>query len=328
VTTGSVLPGSAPPDIAVLWEWEYDGDFLAGLTRRAWEAGMSVASVSGGDLTLLLACPEGWRPAVVLDRASDVLPPLVPLLASWRSRGVRVVNDADRMVWCRDKATLHLELVAAGIPVPYAMIVTAADRRVGLSLDPMELEKLGSPFIIKPSIGGGGVGVVLDARDGADVVAYLDRTGYDKVLLQGRVEPDMVAGRSCWFRVFHVGGTIIPCWWDVVTHEYRVIDPADGCGHHLGNVSAITARLATLSGIDLFTTEIACDTAGRLAVVDFVNEMPDLRPKSRFVDGVPDVILDLIADWIIAIAKTTRGGKVTGYSGSGPSRQQDVTRQK
>jgi len=190
------------------------------------------------------------------------------------------------------------------------MIVTAEDRRAGLALDPGRLEALGSPFIIKPARGGGGEGVVLDARDCADVVTYLDQTGYEKALLQRRVEPDVVAGRSCWFRVVHIGGTVVPCWWNVVTHEYRTVDPIDGCGHHLDSVAAITTRLAALSRIELFTTEIAADSSGRLAVVDFVNEMPDLRPGSLFADGVPDEILDLVAGWLIALAKAGRGDDV------------------
>jgi hypothetical protein len=310
MTDRAILIGTAPPDLAVLWEWEYDRDFVAALERRAFAAGVSVTSVPRGDLaTLATLKVDSWLPTVVLDRASDVLPDLVPVLTTWRSRGVLLVNDADRMAWCRDKGTLHLELVAAGLPVPYARIVTADDRRSGLTLDADELAALGSPFIIKPATGGGGEGVVLDARDGSDVVAYLDQTGYDKVLLQGRVEPEVVDGRSCWYRVFHVGGTVIPCWWDVVTHEYRVVEPADGCAHHLDAVAAITRRLASISGIELFTTEIACDRDGRLVVVDFVNEMPDLRPGSKFVDGVPDGILEGIVDWLVAAAVVIRNAR-------------------
>lgn len=290
-------------DLTVLWEWEYDRDFIELLGRRCRQSHLTMTS-TGGPHPTSETCASGQTglPALVLDRASDRYPELIPVLGTLKEQGVRVVNDAARMVWARDKATMHLELVAAGVSVPYAVIVSSEDRPNVETLHTEEHRALGTPFVIKPANGGGGEGVVLDARDKADVVSYLDATGYDKVLLQHLVEPRTVAGRRGWFRVFHIDGTIIPCWWNDLTHEYCQLDPADETAEGLGPLREITSLIARISQMDLFTTEIALDREGRFVVVDFVNEMPDLRPQSSFKDGVPDPILELIADTLVTLA--------------------------
>lgn len=42
--------------------------------------------------------------------------------------------------------------------------------------------------------------------------------------------------------------------------------------------------------------ELVLDPHDRLVVVDYVNETPDLRKKSRYPDGVPDEIVDRIIE--------------------------------
>jgi glutathione synthase/RimK-type ligase-like ATP-grasp enzyme len=293
--------------VLVLWEWEYDADFIQLLARHCAEARLTLNAIGSPDEKALAELQEANQPpALLLDRASDRYPELVPVLETLKGRGVRVVNDAARMAWARDKATMHLELVAAGVSVPYAVIVSNEDRPGADALHAEEHQLLGSPFVIKPANGGGGEGVVLDARSTSDVHAYLDTTGYEKVLLQHLVEPRTLAGRRGWFRVFHIDGIIVPCWWDVQTHEYRQLDPDDEGAEKLGQLRELTSLIASISRVDLFTSEIACDLEDRFVVVDFVNEMPDLRPQSRFCDGVPDRILDVIAGKLVALALAGR----------------------
>jgi hypothetical protein len=298
-----------PCDVLVLWEWEYDIDFLELLAERSVAARLTLDAVSApSPATVAKLLDKERLPALLLDRASDHNPELIPVLEAFKARGVRVANDAARMIWARDKATMHLELVAAGVSVPYAVIITSEGGAGPDALHPDQHEQLGSPFVIKPATGGGGEGVVLDARSSSDVHAYLRETGYDKVLLQHLVEPRRVGGRRGWFRVFHIDGTIVPCWWDDQTHEYLELAHYDEATEQLSPLREITSLIARISQVELFTTEIACDLEGRFVVVDFVNEMPDLRPQSRFRDGVPDRILELIARKLVGLALATRQG--------------------
>jgi hypothetical protein len=51
--------------------------------------------------------------------------------------------------------------------------------------------------------------------------------------------------------------------------------------------------------LDFFSTEIALDQAGRFIVIDYLNDICDMRLKSRHYDGVPDDIVHEIAGLIV-----------------------------
>lgn len=306
--TSEALRGGVVPDVLAVWDWEFDRPFLDRLARACAARGVLFAAVREDRESRLEAIAAGWKevPAVVFDRASDVWPELGVVLPRLEVSGCRTVNHAGRMVWCRDKATMHLELVAAGIHVPYGVIISSdqAARAGGVLAE--HAQALGAPFVIKPAEGGGGEGVVLDASTAADVARYLEERGYDKVILQRRVLPCSLGGNRGWFRVFFLAGQIVPCWWDDLTHLYRLLTPHEEHAAGLSRLRQLTAAIARIAGIDFFTTEIALDEAGEMVVVDFVNEMPDLRCQSEHPDGVPRPLVDAIVAMLVEMAVTGR----------------------
>jgi hypothetical protein len=297
----SSSPPGAPVQVIVLWEWEGDRPFVSLFADRCSRLGLSLVAIGEQHVKALWAAGLGPAPRLVLDRASDVVPELEPLLAGLAARGTRVVNDAAKMSWCRDKATMHLELLTLGVDVPHGIILSAGECANGSAEMAGAAETLGVPFVIKPAEGGGGDGVVLDATHADQVLGYLKRTGYDKVILQRRVAPQSLGGRRAWFRVVWAAGRMLPCWWDDLTHAYEPLAAEDEARFNLGALRSITSIVAGVTGIDLFTTEIALDSDGRLVVVDFVNEMPDLRPQELFADGVPAVVLGAVADALLGL---------------------------
>lgn len=307
LTARSLLRGVVP-DLLAVWDWEFDRPFLARLARVCAARGTLFAATREESEAVLasLVSVAGRTPAVVFDRASDVVPGLAAPLAALAGRGCRAVNHAGRMTWCRDKATMHLELVAAGIQVPYGVIITADQAARAGGVLGEHAQSLGAPFVIKPAEGGGGEGVVLDASSAADVARYLEERGYDKVILQRRVVPCSLGGRRGWFRVFYLAGRVIPCWWDDLTHLYRLVSPAEEEAAGLGRLRELTLRIARIAGIDFFTTEIALDVGGEMVVVDFVNEMPDLRCQREHPDGVPEPLVDAVVSMLVEMALAGR----------------------
>jgi hypothetical protein len=295
---------SPTPDLVVVWEWLYDRDFVDLLRHRCSERGVSFAcwcaEETGCFADLLGIWPRS--PRVVLDRASDAYPELIPPLTELARRGAKVINNPHGMVWCSDKATMHLELLDAGVRVPYAVVVSSEDCAIAPPWLPTACEALGSPFVIKPALGGGGEGVVLDAESLADVESYLKRGANHKVILQRLVEPRDLEGRRAWFRVLWVYGRVFPCWWDDRTHIYAELSAADEAVLGLGGLREIAALVAARSGMHLFSTEIAMDAEGVLMVVDFVNEMPDLRSQREHADGVPESVVEGVAEVIVGLA--------------------------
>jgi len=113
--------------------------------------------------------------------------------------------------------------------------------------------------------------------------------------LQEKVSPATLADRRAWFRVFYAFGRIIPCWWDDLTHVYEELTPADEEGFGLQSLRSIAAAIREVCVLDFFSTEIALMPGKTFVVVDYVNEMCDMRLKSLHIDGVPDQIVLSIA---------------------------------
>lgn len=285
------------PELAAFWDWPYDGEFIARLSDACSEKSVRFAAFHETAVEAFVNSFESGIPPIrlVLDRITDVMPGLIYHFMQIHNRGAYIVNDPERMVWCRDKATMHLELLNAGIRVPYGVIISTEDHPEYLEVLELAKDRLGTPFVIKPAEGGGGDGVVLDARSSRDVSEYFGRMGSDKVVLQRKIMPRLLDSRRAWFRVFWALGEVYPCWWDDRSHVYEELSFEDEKKYSLEELRAIVALIARISGMDLFTTEVALDEDSRLVAVDFVNEMPDLRSQSSHQDGVPDRILNQLA---------------------------------
>src|SRR5205085_7230672 len=117
--------------------------------------------------------------------------------------------------------------------------------------------QLGSPFVIKPSLGYGRHGVVLDARSEADLGRSAALWPDPYSLLQRRIVPRIIDGAPAYFRVFFVFGSLWFCWWNCYTDRYSVLKPAEMDAHTLHPLREIVCRLADLSRMRFFSTEIA-----------------------------------------------------------------------
>ncbi len=62
-------------------------------------------------------------------------------------------------------------------------------------------------------------------------------------------------------------------------------------------------KIYGVCGLDFFSTELAINSENKLVVIDYVNEMCDMRLKSKHYDGVPDNIVEQIAAQIASAIK-------------------------
>jgi hypothetical protein len=123
-----------------------------------------------------------------------------------------------------------------------------------------------------------------------------------KYLAQAHVTPRMIENRKAWFRSFYAAGEIYPCWWDPDTHIYAILSEQDESNYNLAELKEITKRIAVICKLDWFSTEIAL-TENHFIVVDYVNDAIDLRLQSMAMDGVPDEIVNKIAEQLVKLAK-------------------------
>jgi glutathione synthase/RimK-type ligase-like ATP-grasp enzyme len=285
-------------DCVVIYEWEYDDDFVSILSNKLSAMNITHRVFHAGELkgTLDKVKERELNFRCVLDRASDVDENAEALVTMLRRRGTRIVNDPVEIRHASDKASMHLEFITAGIYVPYTIIISpySTQREVKLSIG--ELARLGRPFIIKPAnTTGGGIGVVTGAEGLQEVIETRQHNKDDKYLLQKKVEPIQTNGRRAWFRPFYVFGKVLICWWDDQTHLYYEATEDEISRFALSEVDKIVRRIHDVCKLEFFSTEIALSEDRQFIVIDYVNEMCDMRIKSKHYDGVPDTVVEEIA---------------------------------
>ena len=306
-------------DLAVAWNWEFDRQFIRCIESAAHARGLTTHFVDDRNLaeTLSRLRVESLFFRVFLDRASDEDERFLPLvralyktaLASPGNDTIRIVNPPDLLHRASDKATMHLEFLSHGIHVPFTIIISPYNHKREVELSLSDLAQLGRPFIIKPAnTTGGGVGVVLGAESLKDVIETRQHHKNDKYLLQERVIPVCFDKHRGWFRVFYAFGLVIPCWWNDQTHVYEELTPEDEEAFGLLPLRSVAATIRQICGLDFFSTEVAMTSTEKLVVVDYVNEMCDMRLKSSHSDGVPDTIVLRIAEAFADFAATHRSG--------------------
>lgn len=285
-------------DLAVAWEWPYDNGFVERVLGTAADRGLRVLPVTLENLSPVLEEVAAGRLRLrwLLDRASDARPEFVPLTRHAEGAGARILNPIHHQDRACDKARNHLLLASNGIPVPFTTIVPAFMHDPS---PPPLPAALGRPFVVKPAGGSGSEGVVLNAVSTSDV-QHARRTFWrDRYLLQQKVYPRQLDGRRAWFRVFYVCGSVIPCWWDDLSHVYAPLLPHDEVRLGLSGLRPLAQRIGQLMALDFFTTEIVLGCDGRLLCVDYANSPCDMRLQSQHGDGVPDLVVDQVVEAIL-----------------------------
>jgi hypothetical protein len=288
-------------DLCLPWYWEYDIDFVQMIERACTEHDLSLWQITPENLLeSITSLYEGEKTFhTILDR-SQYDPRFQPIHRWSRAHPVRRINPPEVSSWSEDKATMHLELISAGIHTPYTILLSSfVDQPL---LPQVDLRRLGDQFVIKPANGGGSEGVILGAFSREQILRARMEFPEQKYLIQATVTPRTIQGHPAWFRVFYAAGKTYPCWWHPLTHVFSMVTQQDEHRHELSRLHDITQRIASICRLDWFSTEIAL-TLEEFVVVDYVNDGIDTRVQSKAVDGVPDTVMENIARQLVRLAK-------------------------
>ncbi|MFH0926159.1 MAG: hypothetical protein V1872_11135 [bacterium] len=288
-------------DLCVAWNWEYDVDFVLLFEATMKKQGLSLLQVIPHNCETILesilnnhiSFHSFW------DRASDTDERFLPLVQWAGNHAVYRINPYEQASLARDKTNVHLTLTNTDLNIPYTIILPSYNEEQTLS--PIDLSPLGNVFNIKPAKGGGGEGVIIEAKFWEQVLTARKQYPTSKYLLQTHIIPTMLDSRLAWFRVIYCAGHIYPCWWDIHTHIYAPVTEQEENNYQLKQLHSITSSIAQISGLDLFSTEIALTTEKVFVVVDYINEPIDLRLQSQAFDGVPINIVEDIINRLIVI---------------------------
>jgi len=291
-------------DLCLPWYWEYDIDFVNFAEGDCHEQGISFYQVTPDNvLEFITALYKGEISfGTLLDRSQGddrFLP-----INNWaKEYNKRRINPPELSKWSEDKATMHLELINAGINTPYTILLASFLEQP--ALPQLDLSPLGQQFVIKPSNGGGGEGVILGASSMDQIMRARMEFPEQKYLLQATVTPRTIQGRPAWFRVYYSNGEIYPCWWNPHSHVFATVTPSEEYKYELSPLYYVTKQIASICKLDWFTTEIAL-TREEFVVVDYVNDHIDTRIQSTAVDGAPDEVIRNVASQLVKLAKESQ----------------------
>ncbi len=237
-----------------------------------------------------------------LDMASETFDPkdrFTRFAYCLKDSGTRIVADPDDVKEAADKSITHFDLLSDKIAVPYTLVIRNWEPTRRLTFT--EKRKLGLPFVIKPALGYGqkGVKIITQRRTLKQIASARRFSRGDNFLLQEFIQPLTLGGLAAWFRVYHLFGEIIPCWWDPQTHANRQLTLKEMDEYRLLPLLRMTSEIARITHIDWFSCEIAVSRKNRkFLAIDYMNDQCAIYPKSQHKDGIPDDLIVYIAEKI------------------------------
>jgi len=293
-------------DLCLPWYWEYDIDFVRFVDEACYEHGLTFWQITTDNLlesiTALYKGEHSFNTLLDRSQGDDTFLPI----NNWaKEYNKKRINPPELSKWSEDKATMHLELISAGVQTPHTILLPPFIEQP--NIPELDLSPLGKHFVIKPSNQGGGYGVILGASSLDQILRARMEFPQEKYLLQENIIPRTIQGRPAWFRVFYSNGQVYPCWWNPLTHVFASVTPSEEHKYDLSPLLDITRRIASICRLDWFTTEIAL-THESFVVVDYVNDQIDTRIQSKAVDGAPDEVIRNVARGLVTITKENAGG--------------------
>ncbi|MCI0439930.1 MAG: hypothetical protein L0177_12480 [Chloroflexi bacterium] len=251
---------------------------------------------------------------VLIDMVSDPYEPdniYYKIAKEVKNQKGYVIDDPDLGAIMGHKSKFHKILLENQVPVPETIVVerTKIDR---FRLSDKQKQTIGVPFVVKPAWGSGKQGVHVDASSEDDLIkSAAEAPVSDSFLIQRKVTPKNLDGHTGWFRVFHIYGEIIPCWWEPPTNQYQIVTPLQERTYKLAPLSKIVKDIAKVSKINFFSTEIALCEDNRFLAIDYLNTECDMSVKSFWPTGVPDELVRHVAwtlvDHAMTVARRRRG---------------------
>ena len=212
-----------------------------------------------------------------------------------QERHTQIIDPLDRAIAAFDKARLHPRLLSHGMQVPFSIIVPS-ETLPGFRLSDQDRASLGLPFVIKPAMGYGRNGVIMDATGEDDLARSAAAWPDTHYLLQRRIVPGELNGAPAYFRVYFVFGTVWCSWWNCYTDHYRLVTPGEMEEFNLEPLREIIRQMAALTGMKFFSSEIARTQGGEFIVIDYVNDQCHMLSQSANPKiGVPDELVGAIA---------------------------------
>ena len=282
-------------DLAISYKWKYDVDFVALIESIFAKLGISTFVVHKNNIfeVTQLVKNNNISFKAYLDRGSDEDEDFEELAQLLKKSPTYIINHYDKIERVIEKSVMHKKLLNTGILIPETILLEPYDIKNELELTNDTLSSLGIPFIIKPSYySGGGEGVITNAESIEEIKNERIRNHDDNYLIQKKIYPKLIEGHRAWVRALWAFGKPLHLVWNDLTHVYAENSVVFLRYLDIKKLDFIMHKLAEISELDYFSSEIAIDENDNYYLIDYINDQCDMRFKSKHIDGVPDEVVE------------------------------------
>ncbi len=281
-------------DLAISYVWEYDEEFVNLIEHVFQKKGIKTFLIRKYNLDEVAFLLEKKKIhfKAYLDRASDEDNSFDVITELATKRKTYLINPLPLTYSATNKALMHKKLANQRINLPKTIILNPYNKNHLLGISESQLSYVGRPFVIKPSLfSGGSQGVINKAESLEQIQQSRMSSPTEPYLVQEKIYPKKIKGRRAWFRVFWAFDTVIPTWWDDKSHIYFHVSKSEILKYNLLPLKMIVKRIAAITKLDYFSSEIAITKENIFFVIDYVNDQCDMRLKSNHKDGVPNEVV-------------------------------------
>ncbi len=294
-------------DLAISYTWIYDIEFTQLIEKMFQANSLSTFLINHNNIEEITKFVRDKKISfdAYLDRASDEDSNFLELADLLEKSSCRIINQYKKVAQSTDKALVQPKLINAGLKIPETIIVPPYETQPELKITERNLEKIGRPFIIKPSYyTGGSDGVIKNGFTFDDIQAARMTNKDDSYLIQKKIYPVVINKHRSWFRVLWAFGKVIPLLWDDETLVYSELDVKSEHPEVFKEIVSEMNTIYKVTGLDYFSSEFALTKSGELYLIDYVNDQCDMRLKSTHFDGVPNRIVKEFINEMIQFVKS------------------------
>lgn len=289
-------------DLGIAWNWEPDTGFVRELNDRLLTEGLKPYLIHAYNFYASLkdVCEERIRIQLFLDRTISDSSPLSEVGDFLNRKGIPFINYPDKAKKLLRRSTVYHQPAHHNILLPMKIMLKPRDSMKTLKL---KISYMAHPFVLKPIEGPPDVGVNPNATSIDDVLKLREQYGDITYVAQEKICPTMLDKRRASFRCVYCLGEVVPAWWCPEDNIYELLTQYDIDRFELNHLFLTSKKIANISKLDFFSTEIVIDKNYSFFVTDYLNIHPDMRRRSKFNNGVPDEIVEKIIKNIIYFAK-------------------------
>lgn len=297
-------------EFAYNWHDGADDAFPVAVARAAKARGIRVLRVDRGDDDAVRSKVDRRRLGVGLflntkaDGLNMVSPPML-LCRVLKASGTHVVEDPDDAPIYTNRALLMDHAKKAGIPVPaHTVLANRGDDAPSVPIARVR-SQLGPNWVARPARGMGINRIVIrGAKSIASALARSKLRTCPRVLVTSSHKAARLLGHEYRFVVWHLFGTVIPCWTGK-TGGLGIVSAREVETALLGRLCELVRTIAGVTGLDWFSSEILITRLGEdpeFVVVEPANALALFGPGPKTVALVPHEVARLAAERVVEVA--------------------------